>query len=914
MSKAKYISKLVDASGSTTSANVSYTGTLTGSTGILNIGSGQLYKDASGNVGIGVTDFSSTGANAKFAISLGGINLDNATVLSWGGGSARPYITASKSSAYLAMGVSGTERMRIDSSGNVGIGTSSTYLSSKFTSLNTTNTPAGVFIRPITITNAISVENSYIYMRGQDNGYGLAIGNYSSTQWIQGMVNDAPSLDIALNPSGGNVGIGTSSPTPTNASTVVPKLVVTGSGATGIQAIRTITPGGGGAQIIASTTRGTDANSYTALQLNDGIGTLSFNGTDGTQFITAATITSAVDGAVSTNNVLGRLVFGTSAGGANSVIERMRIDSSGNVGIGVTPSAWSGGFNALEFLSGSIAFNNNTQLRLYQNCYYNGSNLVYKNTGAVSSYQLSAGAHIWYQAASGTAGATLSFTPAMTLDTNGNLGVGASSPSYKMHVRGSATGALTALQIDNSSSVGIGNQTYLNIFTFDGAQYRGGKIYSSIDGGAWTDARLTLQSQLTGGAYDDTLTLRGGNVGVGTTSPAYKLHVVSSADRPLFVTAGTDTPAVFQSTTANSYIQLKGTGPDVYFGNVSGSATITAAGAERMRINSSGDVGIGTVSNAGNTLRYLDIQNTDTGASAGAIIRLITNNSASTAVTTADIVKYKNGLFSINNNDTGQIALNIAGSNRLYINSVESMILRSNAGSTAAYDSYHTNINGMSLAVNRFTSSNGDIGDWPTPVLAIKGYDSNFHGLTMQTFGSRDDNAGYQTASAVWNIRLWNDVGGTWTTSNSSTAMEVKGPGPYRIQAGASNGVQLTNGATSWTAWSDENMKDIIEPITDALQKVSTLRTVIGKYKKEADGIRRPFLIAQDVEKVLPEAVTVSIERDEINPDDIYAELEQRERLLLSYTDVIPLLTASIKELKIIIDAQQEQINSLLGK
>jgi hypothetical protein len=617
-------------------------------------------------------------------------------------------------------------------------------------------------------------------------------------------------------------------------------------------------------------------------------------------------------------------IGGLSSGGLKFISnssEAMRIDSSGNVGIGVTPSAWSGGFNALEFLSGSIAFNNNAQLRLYQNCYYNGSNLVYKNTGAVSSYQLSAGAHIWYQAASGTAGATLSLTPAMTLDTNGNLGIGLSSPSYKMHVRGSATGALTALQIDNSSSVGIGNQTYLNIFTFDGAQYRGGKIYSSIDGAAYTDARLTLQSQLSGGAYDDTLTLRGGNVGVGTTSPDVKLHIGAATPTQGILAHLTNTTG---STGTGAYLQFTSAGvADWAIGQPAGATgalsfrygtNISSAGTEYMRINSSGDVGIGTVSNAGNTLRYLDIQNTDTGASAGAIIRLITNNSASTAVTTVDIVKYKNGLFSINNNDTGQIALNIAGSNRLYINSGESMILRSTVGSTAGYDSYHTNINGMSLAVNRFTSSNGDIGDWPTPVLAIKGYDSNFNGLTMQTFGSRDDNAGYQTGSAVWNIRLWNDAGGTWTTSNSSTAMELKGPGPYRIQAGASNGVQLTNGATSWTAWSDENMKDIIEPITDALQKVSTLRTVIGKYKKEADGIRRPFLIAQDVEKVLPEAVTVSIERDEINPDDIYAELEQRERLLLSYTDVIPLLTASIKELKIIIDAQQEQINSLLGK
>lgn len=134
-----------------------------------------------------------------------------------------------------------------------------------------------------------------------------------------------------------NVGIGTASPTPTNASTIAPKLVVTGAGVVnGIQSVRTGGGGGGGAQLILSSTKGADANTYTALVSSEGIGTLSFNGSDGTRFIPAATIVSQVDGAVSTDNVLGRLVFGTSAGGANSVIERMRIDSSGNVGIGTS--------------------------------------------------------------------------------------------------------------------------------------------------------------------------------------------------------------------------------------------------------------------------------------------------------------------------------------------------------------------------------------------------------------------------------------------------------------------------------------------------------------------------------------------------------------------------------------------------
>ena len=196
---------------------------------------------------------------------------------------------------WTANGTSTAERMRIDSSGNVGIGTSSTYLSSKFTSSNTANTPAGVFLRPITITNAISVANSYIYMRGQDNGYGLAIGNYSSTQWIQGMVNDAPSLDIALNPSGGNVGIGTSIPTA--------KLEVSGGTSSPI--------------VILSATSGNPGSGVKLL------------GTSGYKNWQVSSSLVAVAGAL-------EFTPSTAAGGSTFTTPAMIIDSSGNVGIGTT--------------------------------------------------------------------------------------------------------------------------------------------------------------------------------------------------------------------------------------------------------------------------------------------------------------------------------------------------------------------------------------------------------------------------------------------------------------------------------------------------------------------------------------------------------------------------------------------------
>ena len=115
-------------------------------------------------------------------------------------------------------------------------------------------------------------------------------------------------------------------------------------------------------------------------------------------------------------------------------------------------------------------------------------------------------------------------------------------------------------------------------------------------------------------------------------------------------------------------------------------------------------------------------------------------------------------------------------------------------------------------------------------------------------------------------------------------------------KAASSNGVSLSAGGTSWGSLSDERFKDIEENITDALVKVNKLRSVIGKYKTDEAGTRRSFLIAQDFIDNFPEAVTIPVtskpkfEGDEVtDPDKIGMDLR--------YTDVIPLLVASVKEL-----------------
>ena len=147
-------------------------------------------------------------------------------------------------------------------------------------------------------------------------------------------------------------------------------------------------------------------------------------------------------------------------------------------------------------------------------------------------------------------------------------------------------------------------------------------------------------------------------------------------------------------------------------------------------------------------------------------------------------------------------------------------------------------------------------------------------------------------------------IGSTTNTTNSNLILTGATRWAVGTQSGGnifyivrdSDGVgqYMVQGSTSWTATSDERLKDIIEPITDAASKVSTLRAVIGKFKKDAEGTRRSFLIAQDVQAVLPEAVTV--QEDELGT------------LGVQYTEVIPLLVAAIKELKAEVDSLKSQL------
>jgi hypothetical protein len=109
-------------------------------------------------------------------------------------------------------------------------------------------------------------------------------------------------------------------------------------------------------------------------------------------------------------------------------------------------------------------------------------------------------------------------------------------------------------------------------------------------------------------------------------------------------------------------------------------------------------------------------------------------------------------------------------------------------------------------------------------------------------------------------------------------------------------GVYITDGGTGWTANSDERLKTTLVPFEDAVGKVCSLRAGTGRYLTDEEDVSRSFLIAQDVQAVLPEAVDV--------------QGDEQGTLGLRYTDVVPLLVAALKELKAEVDSLKAQLEA----
>ena len=216
--------------------------------------------------------------------------------------------------------------------------------------------------------------------------------------------------------------------------------------------------------------------------------------------------------------------------------DRLTLDTSGNLGLGVTPSAWSTASSIKAFQNPAGAFWNFSTNNVYvgQNYYWDGSNRLYINSAAATEYNQGSGQHRWYTAGSGTAGNPITFTQAMTLTAAGDL-VGGGKTSSAITSAGfelTGDGGLRSTRSSTSTNLATNNGGGLQLanssatdgnFSNIGAYNSNGLVVSQIDFINVSHASRTGDIAFlthNGSALTERARITsGGDFGIGTSSP-----------------------------------------------------------------------------------------------------------------------------------------------------------------------------------------------------------------------------------------------------------------------------------------------------------------------------------------------------------------------------------------------------------
>ena len=536
-------------------------------------------------------------------------------------------------------------------------------------------------------------------------------------------------------------------------------------------------------QIDLSKSRNATKGSNTIVQDDDVLGQITFRGDDGTDLnSTGATISAAVDGTPGSNDMPGRLVFSTTADGANSATERLRIQSDGTV-------------------------------RFYNSIYGGDNKPIYLgNSNDFSLFHDSGGASIirYNHSVGGLHFRNNSNADQMIIDSNGRLIIG------------------------HTSATSISGHTPQ--FQLQGAHYNTQTLSVVSNSADANPAYLFLSKQRSGAA--------GGNT------------IVQANDRVGEIRFNGNDGVDFNCESSLIASEIDGTpGADdmpgrlVFYTTPDGSQAPT----ERLRITSDGKMALN------HTTPPSDFVVRSPGGSGHCSSQVHSGDSST--ILNIQTVQGSEGRFGMNTNHP--LAFYTNGNERLRLHDDG----RISANTTTKYGIIHS-------LEDQFNPGNEK---WLTDASYVAS--GSFGGGYVLLDGSK----GYSMYCAGNGANFF-------IQHHSSTT------------AAGSGGVTITNGATSWTSASDERDKENLVTISDAITKIKTLRTVTGNYTWQTD-VKHAFLIAQDVQAVLPEAVDI------VNTN----EETEKQRLGLRYTEVIPLLTAALQEAVAKIETLETKVAALEG-